>query len=82
MRKMSVLELLFALLLVCLMVGIGVVGFLVWNLARSADGQARDVAELKARLQTGGLTQESQAADSLLATLSPLDHRQQSFEGL
>src|SRR6266550_5370768 len=62
-RYMSVLELLFALLLVCLMVGIGVVGFLVWNLARSADGQARDVAELKARLQTGGLTQESQAAE-------------------
>ena len=60
---MSVLELLFALLLVCLMVGIGVVGFLVWNLSRSADGQARDVAELKARLQTGGLTQESQAAE-------------------
>ncbi len=60
---MSVLELLFALLLVCLMVGIGVVGFLVWNLSRSADGHARDVAELKARLQTGGLTQESQAAE-------------------
>src|SRR6266550_3350993 len=38
-RYMSVLELLFALLLVCLMVGIGVVGFLVWNLARSADGE-------------------------------------------
>src|SRR5256885_12450662 len=62
-RYMSVLELLFALLLVCLMVGIGVVGFLVWNLARSADGQARDVAELKARLQAGGQTQESQAAE-------------------
>src|SRR5436190_16272274 len=60
---MSVLELLFALLLVCLMVGIGVVGFLVWNLSRSADVQARDVAELKARLQTAGLTQESQAAE-------------------
>src|SRR5438034_548858 len=60
---MSVLELLFALLLVCLMVGIGVVGFLVWNLSRSTDGHARDVAELKARLQTGGLTQESQAAE-------------------
>ena len=60
---MSVLELLFALLLVCLMVGIGVVGFLVWNLSRSSEGHARDVAELKARLQTGGLTQESQAAE-------------------
>jgi len=60
---MSVLELLFALLLVCLMVGIGVVGLLVWNLSRSADGHARDVAELKARLQTGGQSQEWQAAE-------------------
>jgi DNA recombination protein RmuC len=60
---MSVLELLFALLLVCLMVGIGVVGFLVWNLSRSTEGHARDVTELKARLQTGGQTQESQAAE-------------------
>src|SRR6266576_4262968 len=60
---MSVLELLFALLLVCLMVGIGVVGLLVWNLSRSADGHARDVAELKTRLQAGGQTQESQAAE-------------------
>src|SRR5438046_10466789 len=60
---MSVLELLFALLLVCLMVGVGVVGLLVWNLSRSSEGHAMDVAELKARLQTGGLTQESQAAE-------------------
>src|SRR2546425_4639681 len=60
---MSVLELLFALLLVCLIVGIGVVGFLVWNLSRSAEGHARDVAELKPRLQAGGQTQESQAAE-------------------
>jgi len=60
---MSVLELLFALLLVCLIVGIGVVGFLVWNLSRSAEGHARDVAELKTRLQAGGQTQESQAAE-------------------
>ena len=60
---MSVLELLFALLLVCLIVGIGVVGFLVWNLLRSAEGHARDVAELKTRLQAGGQTQESQAAE-------------------
>src|SRR2546426_3427048 len=60
---MSVLELLFALLLVCLIVGIGVVGFLVWNLSRGAEGHARDVAELKTRLQAGGQTQESQAAE-------------------
>src|SRR5438876_2458960 len=60
---MSVLELLFALLLVCLIVGIVVVGFLVWNLSRTAEGHARDVAELKTRLQAGGQTQESQAAE-------------------
>src|SRR2546426_5434628 len=60
---MSVLELLFALLLVCLIVGIGVVGFLVWNLSRGAEGHARDAAELKPRLQAGGQTQETQAAE-------------------
>src|SRR6266581_2236100 len=63
MRNMSVLELLFALLLVCLMAGTAVVGVLVWSLVRRADGQARDVAELKARLQSGGQTQETQAAE-------------------
>jgi DNA recombination protein RmuC len=63
MRKMSVLELLFALLLVCLLAGLAVVGVLVWSLVRRAEGQARDVAELKTRLQSGGQTQESQAAE-------------------
>src|SRR3989441_12747771 len=60
---MSVLELLFALLLVCLIVGIGVVGFLVWNLSRSAEGHARDVADLRSRLERGGVTQDAQAAE-------------------
>src|SRR5690348_17304373 len=63
MRNMSVLELLFALLLVCLMAGTGIVAALVWSLVRRADGQARDVAELKARIQSGGQTQETQAAE-------------------
>src|SRR5881397_17946 len=75
---MSVLELLFALLLVCLIVGIGVVGFLVWNLSRSAEGHARDVAELKTRLQAGGQTQESQAAE----LRERLAHTQTVVEGL
>src|ERR1051326_9511219 len=57
-RYMSVLELLFALLLVCLMAGLGLVAFLVWNLVRSSHAQSADVAELKARLQTGGQSQE------------------------
>jgi DNA recombination protein RmuC len=60
---MSLLELLFALLLVCVLLAIGVVAALVWTLIRRADGQVRDVAELRARLETGGHTQESQAAE-------------------
>jgi DNA recombination protein RmuC len=63
MRKMSLLELLFALLLVCLLAGIGGVAFLTWTLVRRADGQAHDVAELKVRLEAGGQTQGAQAAE-------------------
>jgi DNA recombination protein RmuC len=63
MRNMSLLELLFALLLVCMLAGTGAVAALVWNLVRRADGQALAVAELSRRLETGGLTQESQAAE-------------------
>ena len=63
MRKMSVLELLFALLLVCLVLGVAFVGTLVWTLGRRTEGQATDIAELKARLQAGGQSQESQAAE-------------------
>ncbi|HEY0831145.1 MAG TPA: DNA recombination protein RmuC [Candidatus Dormibacteraeota bacterium] len=75
---MSVLELLFALLLVCLLVGIGFVGVLAWNLVRRAELQARDVAELKTRLQSGGQTQESQAAE----LRERLSHTQVVVEGL
>jgi len=60
---MSLLELLFALLLVCVLAGTGAVAVLVWSLVRRADGQAVAVAELRRRLETGGLTQESQAAE-------------------
>src|SRR6202165_595254 len=63
MRKMSLLELLFALLLVCLLAGMGGVAFLTWTLVRRADGQAHDVAELKVRLEAGGQTQGTQAAE-------------------
>src|SRR5256885_10603268 len=51
--NMSVFELLFALLLVCLMVGISVVGVLVWGLVQRAESHARDVAELRARMEAG-----------------------------
>ena len=60
---MSLLELLFALLLVCLMAGIAAIAFLVWQLVRRADEQSHDVAELKARLESGGQSQEVQAAE-------------------
>src|SRR5258708_33939249 len=63
MRKMSVLELLFALLLVCLLAVMAGVAFLVWNLVQRADGQTRDVAELKLRLEAGGQAQGTQAAE-------------------
>src|SRR3981189_2028458 len=54
MRKMSLLELLFALLLVCLLAGMAGVAFLVLSLVRRAEGQAPDVADLKGRPQRGG----------------------------
>ncbi|TMC73909.1 MAG: DNA recombination protein RmuC [Chloroflexi bacterium] len=63
MPNMSLLELLFALLLVCVLLAVGVVVALVWSLVRRADGQVRDVAELRSRLESGGVTQESQAAE-------------------
>ena len=63
MPYMSLLELLFALLLVCVLLTVGVVAALVWSLVRRTDGQVRDVAELRTRLEAGGQTQESQAAE-------------------
>ncbi|TMC54815.1 MAG: DNA recombination protein RmuC [Chloroflexi bacterium] len=78
MRKMSVLELLFALLLVCLVAGVGFVGALAWGLLRRAEGNARDVAELKSRLESGGQTEESRAAE----LRERLSHTQAVVEGL
>jgi DNA recombination protein RmuC len=78
MRKMSVLELLFALLLVCLVAGLAVVAVLVWNLVRRSENQARDVAEVKARLLAGGQSQETQAT----ALRDGISHAQTVIEGL
>ena len=75
---MSVLELLFALLLVCLMAGVGAVTFLVWNLLKRSEVQATDVAELKLRLAAGGQTQDSQAAE----LRERLSQTQSALEGL
>src|SRR2546422_11690115 len=63
MRKMSVFELLFALLLVCLVAGVGFVAALVWGLVKRTEGHARDVAELRTSLQAGGPAQETQAGE-------------------
>src|SRR6266852_2229851 len=63
MPHMSVFELLFALLLVCVLTGVAAVAVLAWSLVQRADGQAVAVAELRRRLETGGLTQESQASE-------------------
>jgi DNA recombination protein RmuC len=60
---MSLFELLFALLLVCVLAVVAAVAFLAWNLMRRADSQAAAVAELRQRLDTGGLTQESRASE-------------------
>jgi len=72
---MSLLELLFALLLVCLMAGIG---FLVWSVLSRAEVQARDIAELKVRLAAGGQTQDSHAAE----LRERLTQTQSALEGL
>ena len=75
---MSLLELLFALLLVCLMAGIAAIAFFVWQLVRRADLQGHDVADLKARLQSGGQSQEVQAAE----LRERLSQTQSAVEGL
>jgi DNA recombination protein RmuC len=78
MRKMSLSELLFALLLVCLLAAVGGVGTLVWALVRRSETQARDVAELKSRLAAGGESQQSQAAE----VRERLSQTQSVIEGL
>ena len=64
---MSALELLFALLLVCVLLAVAGVAALVWKLGARAEGQAQtnqqDIAELRNRLERGGLSQDAQAAE-------------------
>jgi DNA recombination protein RmuC len=63
MPHMSLLELLFALLLVCVLAGVAIVAALAWSLLQRAEGQALVVSELRQRMETGGVTQESQSAE-------------------
>src|SRR5258707_14436294 len=60
---MSALELLFALLLVCVLASIGGVAWLVLSLLRRADGQGRGVADLRSRLEREDVTQDAPAAE-------------------
>ena len=60
---MSPFELLFALLLVCVLLAIAGVMALVWKLVTRADGQASELTELRSRLDRGSLTQDAQAAE-------------------
>src|SRR5258708_30140938 len=59
MPHMSLFELLFALLLVCVLVGITAVALLAWNLTRRADGQAAAVAAMPHPMETGRPTPAS-----------------------
>jgi DNA recombination protein RmuC len=43
--------------------GVAAVAVLVWSLLQRAEGQALVVSELRQRLETGGVTQESQSAE-------------------
>src|SRR5438874_11879722 len=61
--NMSALELLFALLLVCVLASIGGVAWLVWSLVRRDDGQARDVSDLRGKLERRDVPQDGQAAE-------------------
>lgn len=63
MPHMSLLELLFALLLVCVLAILGGLAALVWGLVKRAEADSREVSELRGRLESGGTTQEAQAAD-------------------
>src|SRR5262249_17818946 len=52
-------ELLFALLLVCLVAGMAVVAFAVTGLNRRAEAQGAELAQLRGQLSAGGEVQES-----------------------
>jgi len=75
---MSALELLFALLLVCILLSTAGVGALVWGLQRRTDGHAGELADVRSRLERGGMTQDAQAAE----LRERLSQTQSAVEGL
>ena len=56
-------ELLFALLLVCLVAGMAIVAFTVVSINRRAEAQGAELAQLRAQLALGGQAQESTAGE-------------------
>src|SRR5437660_3171747 len=56
-------ELLFALLLVCLVAGMAVVAFTVASISRRAEAQGAELAELRGQLAVGGQVQETATSD-------------------
>ena len=60
---MLVLELLFALLLVALLAGMAVVGYMVATLSRRSESQDGALAELRAQLSMGGQSQVAAVAE-------------------
>ncbi|HSR25487.1 MAG TPA: hypothetical protein VLW53_18175, partial [Candidatus Eisenbacteria bacterium] len=56
-------ELLFVLLLVCLVAGMAVVAFTVAGISRRAEAQGAELAQLRAQLAMGGQVQESAASE-------------------
>src|SRR5438445_12770814 len=60
---MSFSELLFVLLMVCLLVGIAVVAHMVGTANRRAEAQARELAEVRAQLALGNQERDSSSAE-------------------
>jgi DNA recombination protein RmuC len=78
-RNMSPTELLFALLLVAIVAGVAGVAALVQAAGRRTEVQARELAELREQLATGGLSQDAHAAE-LRARLSDTQSAVESFK--
>ncbi len=75
---MLFLELLFALLLVCLVTGMAVVALTVAGINRRSEAQGAELAQLRTQLAAGGHAQESAASD----LRHRLDQTQTLLEGM
>ena len=56
-------ELLFALLLVCLLVGVAITAYTVASISRRAEAQGAELAQVRVQLAIGGQTQESASSE-------------------